>query len=169
MPDFGGQASGQLGDYPQKPLRRAYERDPLAVERWRMEEYPKLRKRAKQRGAMIFFLDEAGFQSDPPLGRTYGLKGTRRWSKVPASARASMSSARSTPVAPSGRHLHRQARLGSLRRLSAQLHERPSQQGLPSRRWSSGHKARIVKEYVAGTQGRLELHFLRLRAGFEPR
>ena len=26
-------------------------------------------------GARIFFLDEAGFQSDPPLGRTYGLKG----------------------------------------------------------------------------------------------
>jgi hypothetical protein len=24
---------------------------------------------------MIFFLDEAGFQSDPPLARTYGLKG----------------------------------------------------------------------------------------------
>jgi transposase len=60
---------------PQKPLRRAYERDPEAVEQWRRETYPRLRQRAKRLGAMIFFLDEAGFQSDPPLGRTYGLKG----------------------------------------------------------------------------------------------
>jgi transposase len=60
---------------PQKPLRRAYERDPQAVELWRKETYPKLRRRAKRVGAMIFFLDEAGFQSDAPLGRTYGLKG----------------------------------------------------------------------------------------------
>jgi len=60
---------------PQKPLRRAYERDPKAVEFWLKEGYPKLRRRAKRLGAQIFFLDEAGFQSDPPLGRTYGLKG----------------------------------------------------------------------------------------------
>lgn len=60
---------------PQKPLRRAYERDPQAVKLWLDERYPKLKKRAKKLGAKIFFLDEAGFQSDPPLGRTYGLKG----------------------------------------------------------------------------------------------
>jgi len=60
---------------PQKPLRRAYERDPQAVEQWRRETYPALRRRAKRLGAMIFFLDEAGFQSDPPLGRTYGQRG----------------------------------------------------------------------------------------------
>ena len=60
---------------PQKPLRRAYERDPKMVALWLQETYPKLKKRAKRLGAKIFFLDEAGFQSDPPLGRTYGLKG----------------------------------------------------------------------------------------------
>jgi transposase len=60
---------------PQKPLRRAYERDPERVKDWLEERYPKLKKRAKQLGAKIFFLDEAGFQSDPILGRTYGLKG----------------------------------------------------------------------------------------------
>src|ERR1700689_1664159 len=70
-----GKLLASLEITPQKPLRRASERDPLAAERSRRGEYPNLRKRAKQRGAMIFFLDEAGFQSDPPLGRTYGLKG----------------------------------------------------------------------------------------------
>src|SRR6267154_2437036 len=70
-----GRLLASLDITPQKPLRRAYERDPQAVEQWRKETYPKLRRRAKRVGAMIFFLDEAGFQSDPPLGRTYGLKG----------------------------------------------------------------------------------------------
>jgi len=70
-----GKLLASLEITPQKPLRRAYERDPLAVEEWKRTTYPKLKRRAKRLGAKIFFLDEAGFQSDPPLGRTYGLKG----------------------------------------------------------------------------------------------
>jgi transposase len=70
-----GKLLASLDITPQKPLRRAYERDPQMVESWRQQDYPKLKQRAKRLGANIFFLDEAGFQSDPPLGRTYGLKG----------------------------------------------------------------------------------------------
>ena len=70
-----GKLLASLNVTPQKPLRRAYERDPKAVRLWLEEVYPKLQRRAKKLGAKIFFLDEAGFQSDPPLGRTYGLKG----------------------------------------------------------------------------------------------
>src|SRR5216117_1934598 len=70
-----GRLLASLDITPQKPLRRAYERDPQRVALWLKETYPKLKKRAKRLGAKIFFLDEAGFQSDPPLGRTYGLKG----------------------------------------------------------------------------------------------
>ena len=70
-----GRLLASLNITPQKPLRRAYERDPQAVQRWLDETYPQLKQRAKTLGAQIFFLDEAGFQSDPPLGRTYGLKG----------------------------------------------------------------------------------------------
>ena len=70
-----GKLLASLEITPQKPLRRAYERDPKAIQLWLDETYPVLQKRAKKLGAQIFFLDEAGFQSDPPLGRTYGLKG----------------------------------------------------------------------------------------------
>jgi transposase len=70
-----GKLLARLEITPQKPLRRAYERDPKAIQLWLNETYPALKKRAKKLGAQIFFLDEAGFQSDPPLGRTYGLKG----------------------------------------------------------------------------------------------
>ena len=70
-----GRLLASLNITPQKPLRRAYERDPEAVALWEKKTYPALRKRAKRLGAKIFFSDEAGFQSDPVLGRTYGLKG----------------------------------------------------------------------------------------------
>ena len=70
-----GRLLASLDITPQKPLRRAYERDPQAVKYWLEERYPELKRRAKRLGAKIFFLDEAGFQSDPPLGRSYGLKG----------------------------------------------------------------------------------------------
>ena len=70
-----GRLLARLDITPQKPLRRAYERDPAAVALWQQETYPELKKRAQRLDAKIFFLDEAGFQSDPPLGRTYGLKG----------------------------------------------------------------------------------------------
>ncbi len=70
-----GRLLASLEITPQKPLRRACERDPQAVQWWLDHTYPPLKKRAKRLKAKIFFLDEAGFQSDGPLGRTYGLKG----------------------------------------------------------------------------------------------
>jgi transposase len=70
-----GRLLAELQITPQKPLRRAYERDPAAIERWVGEEYPGLRKRAKRRGADVFFLDEAGIRSDAALQRTWAPKG----------------------------------------------------------------------------------------------
>jgi transposase len=70
-----GRLLAELQITPQKPLRRAYERDPVAIERWKREEYPALERRARRCGADIFFLDEAGIRSDAPLQRTWGAKG----------------------------------------------------------------------------------------------
>lgn len=70
-----GRLLSSLDITPQKPLRRAYERDEKQVRQWKEEKYPALRKRAQQRGADIFFLDEVGVRSDSPLGRSYGLRG----------------------------------------------------------------------------------------------
>ena len=70
-----GRLLARLEITPQKPLRRAYERDPKVVSQWLQQRYPRLRRRARKHGATIFFLDEAGFSSEPNLGRTYGLKG----------------------------------------------------------------------------------------------
>ena len=63
------------GFTPQKPLRRAFEKDPEAVRRWLDEEYPAIRKAARKEGAEIFWGDEMGMRSDHQTGRSYGLKG----------------------------------------------------------------------------------------------
>jgi transposase len=70
-----GRLLAELEITPQKPLRRAYERDPVAIAKWIEEDYPRIRSRARRRGAKIFFLDETGVRSDPVLGRTWAPKG----------------------------------------------------------------------------------------------
>ena len=44
-----GRLLARLNITPQKPLRRAYERDPEAVEQWVAQDYPRLRRRARAR------------------------------------------------------------------------------------------------------------------------
>ncbi len=70
-----GKLLKRLGLTPQKPLRRAYERDDKAVEEWVATVYPRVKKIAKKTGAEIFWLDEASIRSDDPLQRTWGEKG----------------------------------------------------------------------------------------------
>ena len=65
----------RVGLTPQKPMRRAYERDDAEIEKWKEKTYPEIKKSAKKQGAEIFWLDEASIRSDDPLMRTWGLKG----------------------------------------------------------------------------------------------
>src|ERR1700686_4114271 len=62
-----GKLLAKLGLTPQKPLKRAYERDPAAIEAWKRETYPSIARQAKRRGAEICFWDESGFAA--ALGR----------------------------------------------------------------------------------------------------
>ncbi len=63
------------GFTPQKPLRRAYERDPAAVSRWLRESYPALRAQAKREKAEIHWGDEMGLRSDHQVGRSFSRRG----------------------------------------------------------------------------------------------
>src|SRR5574337_2183794 len=60
---------------PQKPRRRAFEQDPVAVRRWLTEEYPALRRAAKAAGAEVHWGDEMGLRSDHQTGTSYGRRG----------------------------------------------------------------------------------------------
>jgi len=70
-----GRYLARWGLTPQKPLRRAYERDPLAVQRWLDEEYPAIEKQAKAEKAEIHWGDQMGLRSDHQTGTSYGRRG----------------------------------------------------------------------------------------------
>lgn len=59
----------------QKPLKRAYEQDNKAVQKWINEEYPKIKARAKKEKAEIYWGDETGICSDHQTGKGYSPKG----------------------------------------------------------------------------------------------
>ena len=65
----------RLGMSPQRPLWRAYQGDPEAVEAWKTNQYPAIAAEAKRIGAAIFFQDEASVRSDHHAGTTWGLVG----------------------------------------------------------------------------------------------
>ncbi len=70
-----GRLLRKWGFTPQKPLRRAYERDPVAVQKWLDEEYPAICRAAKREKAQIHWGDEMGLRSDHQTGTSYGRKG----------------------------------------------------------------------------------------------
>jgi transposase len=65
----------QLGLSPQRPVWRAYQQHPAAVQRWLDEEYPRIQRLARRLKAQIFFGDEAGVRSDHHAGTTWAVKG----------------------------------------------------------------------------------------------
>jgi transposase len=70
-----GRLLHKLGLSPQRPLHRAYQQDPEAVERWKRETYPAIQAAAQAAGATIYFADEAGIRSDYHAGTTWSPVG----------------------------------------------------------------------------------------------
>lgn len=62
------------GFTPQRPLKKAYEQNPIAVEKWVNEEYPKIAEAAKREGAEIQWGNETSLRSDDVRGRGYAPK-----------------------------------------------------------------------------------------------
>jgi transposase len=60
---------------PQKPRKRARERDEKAIRRWQRDEFPRIVEDAAERGAHLVFLDESGFFLTPTVRRTWGPTG----------------------------------------------------------------------------------------------
>ncbi len=71
-----------VGDYlkpwgmtPQKPVKKAYEQNPKAVQKWLDDEYPEIKMRAKKENAEIYWGDETGMRNDSQHERGYAPKG----------------------------------------------------------------------------------------------
>ncbi len=59
----------------QKPARRAYEQNPLAVSQWLSSTYPIIAARAKEENAEINWSDETGVEADNYVGKGFAPKG----------------------------------------------------------------------------------------------
>ena len=59
----------------QKPTKQAARQNPKAIENWMKEEFPAIRKKAKEEKAVIYWMDETGVQNCSNQVRGYAPKG----------------------------------------------------------------------------------------------
>jgi len=156
-----GALLAKLGLTPQKPLQRAYQRDPAAIEAWQRERFPAIARQAKALGGEVYFWDESGFRADTVHGKTWGKKG-----ETPVVERAGQRQSISAASAVNARGgfwyctyhggLNAELFVKLLRRMMRHR-TKPVHlvlDGLPA------HKTALVKDYAVSTNGMLTLHFL---------
>ena len=151
----------KLGLTPQKPLQRAYQRDPEAIERWRRESFPTIARQAKAAGGDVYFWDESGFRADTVHGKTWGLKGQTPVIERPGQ-RQSISAASAVNARGGFWYCTYQGGL-TAELFVALLKKMMRGRGRPVHLVVDGlpaHKTALVKAYVASTNGLLTLHFL---------
>ena len=156
-----GELLAKLGLTPRKPLQRACQRDPEAIEKWQRERFPAIAKQAKVSGGEVYFWDELGFRADAVHGRTWGRKGQTPVVERPGQ-RQSISAASAVNARGGFWYCTYQGGLNAalfvtLLRKMMRHRTKPVHlvvDGLPA------HKTALVKDYVASTKGMLSLHFL---------
>lgn len=156
-----GAVLARLGLTVQKPLQRAYQRDPEAVARWQTHTFADIAKQAKQKGADIYFWDESGFRADSVHGSTWAKRGKTPVVQVPGQ-RQSISAASAVNSKGGFWFATYEGALNGekfVQLLKKMMHKRKKPvhlvvDGLPA------HKRLIVKEYVQSTKGKLTMHFL---------
>lgn len=87
---------------PQKPLVRAKQRSPAAIQAWLEQDYPAIARRVKATRAVICWGDETGISNQDQIGRSYAPKG-----QTPVIARSATRITRSMISAVSNRGLMR--------------------------------------------------------------
>lgn len=156
-----GRLLARLGLTPQKPLQRAYQRDPQAIERWQRETYPGIAAAARQSGADVYFWDESGFRADTVHGKTWAPKGKTPVIQRPGQ-RQSISAASAVNAKGGFWFATYQGALNAelfIELLKKMMKGRVKPvhlvvDGLPA------HKKLNVREYIASTQGKLTMHVL---------
>jgi transposase len=156
-----GALLAKLNLTPQKPLQRAYQRDPEAIQRWQRESYPAIARQARAEGGEVFFWDESGFRADTVHGRTWSVRGHTPVLARPGQ-RQSISAASAVNAKGGFWYCTYEGGLTAelfVRLLRKMMRHRVKPihlvvDGLPA------HKTKLVKDYVQSTEGRLQLHFL---------
>ena len=85
-------------DAPQKPIKRAYEQSPAAVQDWQDNRYPEIAKRAKQEAAEVHWGDETAQVNTDVRGRSFAPGG--KTPVVLAVGATRQKNSRSSPASP---------------------------------------------------------------------
>jgi transposase len=146
---------------PQKPRRRAYQADPVAVEEWTETTYPAIARRAEKNGAKVYFEDEAGIRSDYHSGTTWGAVGE---TPIVETTGSRFSVNMISAVSADGDMRFQLIRGTVNARIFRDYCKRLLKDaGTPVILICDGHpihKAKIVREWIESTGGRFELQIL---------
>ncbi|HKV88939.1 MAG TPA: IS630 family transposase, partial [Candidatus Dormibacteraeota bacterium] len=147
---------------PQRPLKRALERDEVAVRRWLRTEYPRIRVEARKIGAILYFGDERGVRTDHVSGRTWAVRGhtpeIRRTSRrAVVSLLSAMTPRGELLFMTSPEKVNSTIFIRFLRKLLA--HHRRRKIVLIVDR-STYHRSRVTRGFVAAHRARLRLEYL---------
>lgn len=156
-----GRLLARLGLTPQKPLQRAYQRDPQAIERWQRESYPAIAAVAREHGADIYFWDESGFRADTVHGKTWAPKG--QTPVVHRPGRRQSISAASAVNAKGGFWFATYEGALSAQLFVQLLQKMMKGRGKPVHLVVDGlsaHKKANVRECIESTRGKLTMHVL---------
>lgn len=156
-----GRLLARLGLTPQKPLQRAYQRNPEAIEQWQRETYPGIAAAAKASRAEIYFWDESGFRADTVHGKTWAPRGktpvvNRPGQRQSISAASAVNAKGGFWFATYSGALDGQLFIELLKRMM-KGRRNPVHlivDGLPA------HKRLDVREYIKATNGKLTMHVL---------
>jgi hypothetical protein len=81
---YRGEYLKRWGFTPQKPVKKAREQKPEAMDRWLTTDYPKIVRRARKEKAEIYWGDETGIQNDANRTRGYAPRRTKPLIRVGA-------------------------------------------------------------------------------------
>ena len=146
-----------------RPTRRALEADPVVVEAWLSDAYPKLKERARREGALILWQDESGvrLQHLTPIAG-YAPRGERAIARTSGKRISqNMISALSN-----GGQLHFSLFEGRftatvfIEFLDRLIRSYPRRKVFLICDNHSTHHAKLVQQWVAKRSERIELHFL---------
>src|SRR3954452_23039999 len=146
---------------PQQPIKRAIQRDEEAIRRWRDETWPELLRRARRERRALIFEEESGFYLLPGVVKTYAPEGLtpvlrEKQTRDHLSVMGGMT--------PEGRvyTLVRQESLNGPHSIEFLLHllRVAGERLLVIWDGSPIHRRAEVKEFVAGTRGRVWLEAL---------
>lgn len=90
---------------PQKPERRALERDEEAIRHWIEHDWPRIKRRAARTHAHLVFIDETGFLLLPLVRRTWAPRGQTPILRHRVGHRRKVSAIGGLSISPRRRHL----------------------------------------------------------------